>query len=731
MSSSMLQSLLVAQQRNSTKSRSSSSGALPQSGSFCNTNYTTLAADPTEQDADFSFDLINRIACIEAFLQQVKPNNQHDFSPDLEKSKQNFEQALEKLANRNGFAVLPIAELEKSKELVFDDASDNYLAVKNAHERDKLLNFDEKEHKYSLANGGNAALTGKAGGGFRSVTACCDSGPGFNGNMIASKIIKSDRWANDPSYEYYQKTKEEILKTWDFARDLGTELHRDIELFLNRKGYLEDSFLQRQLSTSIQLEGGQRQLSTSIQLEGGSSSCAKKKEQQAEQVSASCSPAAVANTGAPAGGAPSPVPVKPLAPASTSQFISTPFSVTTSIASASSRPSSFGTQAFGTFAAVPPFGSSSGSSSAYPMGFEAPPEPASTSTNGSFGFQPPPTSAQPRFDTSVAGFEPKERGGQASELQGAKEMNTMTAAVKPASSSSSSTQQPQHLSKMPEEFIERTYFLAFLKDVMETRKWKPYRTEWRIFDADLGIAGTIDFVVIADRFVGQASQPVVPAVTKKMNSSAVTTASKTSRATSKAKAGSGAATTSRRKGSTASASETEDPSEQQQVLDAAGKNKTTPTAKGEATPRPEDFFDTTEEEQQDQEPSSTKRPSVAAQNGNATDTVSPPAADEEPSTTSSEKEPRDSVATTSDSVGSITTANKKQEVILIDWKRTKQVKKQIYRNQLNIYRYILEKNYDNVKVTEMYVVRLHPQSPSYDLCNIDLMEDTEVQALLA
>ena len=51
------------------------------------------------------------------------------------------------------------------------------------------------------------------------------------------------------------------------------------------------------------------------------------------------------------------------------------------------------------------------------------------------------------------------------------------------------------------EFVERTYFLAFMKDVVEKNRWKPFRTEWRIFDSELQIAGTIDFVVTRDKLL--------------------------------------------------------------------------------------------------------------------------------------------------------------------------------------------------------------------------------------
>ena len=56
----------------------------------------------------------------------------------------------------------------------------------------------------------------------RSVTALSGSGS-FNGGMIASRIVNSARWSTDPTYEYYKMTKADILKKWEFDRELGRE----------------------------------------------------------------------------------------------------------------------------------------------------------------------------------------------------------------------------------------------------------------------------------------------------------------------------------------------------------------------------------------------------------------------------------------------------------------------------------------------------------------------------
>lgn len=44
--------------------------------------------------------------------------------------------------------------------------------------------------------------------------------------------------------------------------------------------------------------------------------------------------------------------------------------------------------------------------------------------------------------------------------------------------------------------IEMTYFKSFIDHVQSFYKWKPYRTEWRVFHEELKLAGTIDMVFI-------------------------------------------------------------------------------------------------------------------------------------------------------------------------------------------------------------------------------------------
>lgn len=61
--------------------------------------------------------------------------------------------------------------------------------------------------------------------------------PHFNANIIINGILKSRKWKTDESYQYYQKTKEEIKAMWDAngkeATTLGTAMHERIEIFYN------------------------------------------------------------------------------------------------------------------------------------------------------------------------------------------------------------------------------------------------------------------------------------------------------------------------------------------------------------------------------------------------------------------------------------------------------------------------------------------------------------------
>ena len=101
------------------------------------------------------------------------------------------------------------------------------LSSKNHYERDERIQFSDSDHTY-LIDKKNKAV---------SVT-----------ELIGRYFPKFDKefWANKESIKT-GKPKNEILKKWDElgkkARDLGTELHEQIENFYNSKEYIRSKEL--------------------------------------------------------------------------------------------------------------------------------------------------------------------------------------------------------------------------------------------------------------------------------------------------------------------------------------------------------------------------------------------------------------------------------------------------------------------------------------------------------
>jgi len=103
----------------------------------------------------------------------------------------------------------------------------DYLAKKNAHERDAFITFDEGPHIYTVHGDSS----------FTSVTTWNHGHfPHFDEEGILDNIMKS-RKRSDPTYKYYGKTREQIKEEWDKNRDeaaaAGTKMHYDIECFYN------------------------------------------------------------------------------------------------------------------------------------------------------------------------------------------------------------------------------------------------------------------------------------------------------------------------------------------------------------------------------------------------------------------------------------------------------------------------------------------------------------------
>jgi len=101
------------------------------------------------------------------------------------------------------------------------------LSVINAHLRDADITFEEGPHIYTVC--------GEQG--YTSVTTWNHHHFGeFNSNKIIDGILKSRKRA-DPTYKYYNMTREQIQADWDQNRDAaasaGTKMHYDIECYYN------------------------------------------------------------------------------------------------------------------------------------------------------------------------------------------------------------------------------------------------------------------------------------------------------------------------------------------------------------------------------------------------------------------------------------------------------------------------------------------------------------------
>lgn len=101
------------------------------------------------------------------------------------------------------------------------------LATKNAHERDKYIQFDEGPHIYTV----------KGEQGYTSVTTWNhEHFSKFDSAKIIGNILRSSKM-KDTKYKYYGMTAQDIIKAWDENRDAaasaGTKTHYNIECFYN------------------------------------------------------------------------------------------------------------------------------------------------------------------------------------------------------------------------------------------------------------------------------------------------------------------------------------------------------------------------------------------------------------------------------------------------------------------------------------------------------------------
>lgn len=111
----------------------------------------------------------------------------------------------------------------------------NYLAITNAHPRDKFIEFDEGPHIYTV----------HGEKGYTSVTTFNHSHfSNFNPDAIIDSMIKKGR-LNNPNDLYYNMTRDSIKKLWtdkgNTASTAGTKMHFDIECYYNYMEVENDS----------------------------------------------------------------------------------------------------------------------------------------------------------------------------------------------------------------------------------------------------------------------------------------------------------------------------------------------------------------------------------------------------------------------------------------------------------------------------------------------------------
>ena len=158
---------------------------------------------------------------LEALVAELKGQNlkYKDFDTDK------YKQIGHKLLVRD----LPHATIEHAaqQQALLPGYSRDYNAI-NAHSRDKLLSFDESEHKYTVG-----------GIELKSVTTLVDeSFPPFDAKRIAHILSKQTG-----------RSEESFMREWDLkgrqSRDLGTVMHANIEKFyLGEPCEIKDVFIQ-------------------------------------------------------------------------------------------------------------------------------------------------------------------------------------------------------------------------------------------------------------------------------------------------------------------------------------------------------------------------------------------------------------------------------------------------------------------------------------------------------
>ena len=113
------------------------------------------------------------------------------------------------------------------------------LSVRNAHPRDKNIKFEEEGHKYTILDDSS----GGACNGYTSVTTWNHTHfLQFDADSIIVKMMSGKAWK--PGHKYWGLTASGIKDLWNEKRDdaagAGTQLHYEIECFMNSKVLIFD-----------------------------------------------------------------------------------------------------------------------------------------------------------------------------------------------------------------------------------------------------------------------------------------------------------------------------------------------------------------------------------------------------------------------------------------------------------------------------------------------------------
>lgn len=99
------------------------------------------------------------------------------------------------------------------------------LSEINKHHLDIRIKFQDKGHKYWIDDDDKDLIS--------STTFIKKFFKPFNVDDIVAKIVNSDKYHNDETYEYYNMEEKDIKNKWNISTELGTKLHMSIELFYN------------------------------------------------------------------------------------------------------------------------------------------------------------------------------------------------------------------------------------------------------------------------------------------------------------------------------------------------------------------------------------------------------------------------------------------------------------------------------------------------------------------